>query len=284
MVSAARAPENSSVARSAATVSLRKILVLAQDAPMLDFALLSSGGAQHLLVLEAERVVMYGKQGAAWQMEQAVDVAHRHPFPRDLRGRLVLRQDRLFDAYLPGTLCSSSTTFPIALSCRDSDDPWPLGGDAERAFFSATRNFFTGALAPAIGDGPGRFYEAAMLPGQGSAQWLFSANGGTIVIASGRVGPLSGEATWGSDIAAVRNSCGGTNVLASGAGDYSAADSLRAFEVRDGSAIAVSDAIDFNGPVTALWTAPDGTSVSVITRNLTSGKYEAFSVQTSCLQ
>ena len=123
-----------------------------------------------------------------------------------------------------------------------------------------------------------------MLPGQGSAQWLFSANGGTIVIASGRVAPLSGEATWGSDIAAVRNSCGGTNVLASGAGDYSAADSLRAFEVRDGSAVAVSDAIDFNGPVTALWTAPDGTSVSVITRNLTSGKYEAFSVQTSCLQ
>src|SRR5256885_7258546 len=112
MVSAARLAESSSLTRSAATVSLRKTMVLAQNAPMLDFALLSSAGAQHLLVLESERVVMYGKQGTAWQMEQAVDVAHRHPFPRELRGGLVLRQDRLFDAYLPGTLCNSSTTFP----------------------------------------------------------------------------------------------------------------------------------------------------------------------------
>ena len=83
---------------------------------------------------------------------------------------------------------------------------------------------------------------------------------------------------------AATNLVGGTNVLAAGAGDYSVTDSLRAFEVRDGTPVVVSDAIDFSGPVMALWTAPDGTSVSVITRNLASGKYEAFSVQGSCLQ
>jgi hypothetical protein len=258
--------------------------VLVQDAPLLDFALLSSGGAQHLLVLEPERVAMYGKQGANWMMEQAVDVAHRHPFPRDLRGRIVLRQDRLFDAYLPGTICSSSTTFPIALSCHDSDDPWPLSGDAERAFFSATRNFFTGALAPPLSDGLGRFYSAAMLPAQGSAQWLFSTASGTSVIAAGHAAPLSTDVSWGSDIAAIRNSCGGTNVLASSAGDYSVPDSLRAFELREGSAAAVSDAIEVNGPITALWTATEGSAVAVVSRNLASGKYEAFSVQASCLQ
>ena len=40
----------------------------------------------------------------AWELEASVPIAHSRAFPRDLRGRLLLRRDHLFDVYLPGNL------------------------------------------------------------------------------------------------------------------------------------------------------------------------------------
>jgi hypothetical protein len=270
-------------------VTLRKTLLIEQDAPILDVALLQVSGAQHLLVLEGEHVRLYGrdkdKNASAWRLEQALEVAHAHPFPRDLRGRLVLRQDHLFDLYLPGTVCASSAEFPLTLNCHDSDDPWPIGSppDAQRAFFNSARDFFT-VLAGAAADAPARFYSAVPLPRQGATDWLFSGVDGKIVATNGSAAQTISGVRWGSDIGTVRNSCGNWNLLATAAGDYTEPDPLRAYAWNGTSATSVADALEFNGPVTALWTAADPANAIAVDFNLRSGRYEAYSVSASCLQ
>ena len=63
---------------------------------------------QIMIVLEPENAVLYAVQNGHWQAQQTLAITHARPWPRDLRGRLVLRKDHLFDAYLPGVFCQST--------------------------------------------------------------------------------------------------------------------------------------------------------------------------------
>jgi hypothetical protein len=90
---------------------------------------------------------------------------------------------------------------------------------------------------------------------------------------------------WGSDIAGLKTSCGmNSQVLATRPGDWNSPDSLRVFEIVNRQAVPVSAPVDFSGPITALWTAPGGSTAVAVDRSLTSGKYEAFSLSISCGQ
>src|SRR5205823_2787661 len=116
---------NRSADRGANKVVLRITTILVQNDPMLDFSVSPPG---ELLVLEPGRVVVYRRQGNGWERQQELPIAHQHPFPRDLRGRLQITAERGVNVFLPGTQCSSSApsmTLPMTMSCRDSDDPWP---------------------------------------------------------------------------------------------------------------------------------------------------------------
>ena len=58
-----------------------------------------------LLVLDStSQVAVYRQQVGRWELETSLPIAHSRTFPRDLRGRLLLRRDHLFDVYLPGTI------------------------------------------------------------------------------------------------------------------------------------------------------------------------------------
>ena len=210
--------ENSTVA-----LTIQKTLLSTEENRILDVALLNSA-PQHMILLEPESVVLLKLQDGRWQQEQALPVAHSHPWPRDLRGRLALRKDHLFDAYLPGTFCRSLTTAPLALNCYDSDDPWPLGTDQSglSAFFAPTRNFFTGALSPGIEKQTTvkAFYSAAMLPREKYKLWVFSTVDGQVHFLDGVTDQTAAKLGWGSDIASVRSGCGlGWQVLVTGNGD-----------------------------------------------------------------
>jgi hypothetical protein len=144
---------------AALPIVLKTTLLFAQEQPILDVALVEIPGGARLLVLNGGAVAIYRHRGAnavgQWELEASLPIAHSRTFPRDVRGRLLLRRDHLFDVYLPATFCrsSSSAAVSLALTCNDSDDPWPLTPDdgSVRAFFAASRNFFTGALSPGIG-------------------------------------------------------------------------------------------------------------------------------------
>jgi hypothetical protein len=152
MVSASRS-DFATFAREAAPLTVRKIPIWAQEERILDVAVLEeTSGPSHIAVLDPEKVSLYRLSSGHWQKEQVLEVTHARPWPRDMRGRLVLRQDHLLDAYLPGVFCQSSNVVPLTLNCRASDDPWPLSTQFPLGgFFATTRNYFTGVLSPGIG-------------------------------------------------------------------------------------------------------------------------------------
>jgi hypothetical protein len=286
MVAAAR----SSVAlfeHPATALMIHKTLLWTDANRILDVALVNSN-PQHMIVLQGESVVISKFQDGRWQQEQSFSVAHSHPWPRDLRGRLVLRNDHLFDAYLPGIFCRSSATAPLALNCYESDDPWPLVIDQPglSAFFTPTRNFFTGALSPAIEEQTPvkAFYSAAVLPGNKYKLWIFAGIDGQIHLLDGVLEQSAERPAWGSDIAGVRSACGpGWQVLAAGSGN-GARETVRAFEIADREPVEVSQPAEFDGGITALWADWDGSGAIAVSQNSETGRYEAYRLNTTCGQ
>lgn len=270
--------------QTAPSLVLKKTLLYAQADPILDFATVHAGSETHLVVLDANNVSLYRSTGTKYELEQAFPIAHSRPFPRDLRGRLAIARDHLFDAYLPGVICSSSATAPVTVSCRESDDPWPIG--SQKALFNSARDYFSGALLPGIGKPVSPFFTAAELPRSNYTLWIFTGVDGAVRESDGvnerRVSNAI-TADWGSDLAAVHDACGlGTQLLVTQAGDT--ADSLRAYEVPDREPVQVSAALGFDSPITALWTAMDGTTVNAVVHNTMGGRYEAYSVSVACGQ
>ncbi len=269
----------------AAAVTIHKGLLWSQPQRILDVAVVD-GSPTHMAVLDANQVSLYRLESGHWQPEQSLTIAHARPWPRDLRGRLVLRKDHLLDAYLPGVLCRTTTSSPLTLNCSASDDPWPLGADqiSLNGFFTPSRNYFTGALAPGIGKQTSapQFYSAAALPRDKYTLWLFAAVDGQVHLLDG----LTDQAVkldWGSDIASVHSACGsGWNILATGMS--SPGDSLRAFDILDREPATISRPEEFPGPITALWTESNGNGAIAVSRNLQTGDYEAFRISFTCGQ
>jgi hypothetical protein len=225
--------------------------------------------------------------GGRWQPSQKMPVQHAAAWPRDLRGRIVLARDHLFDAYLPGVVCSSTATAPLAMTCRQGDDPWPVGA-TQRAFFAPARNFFTGVLVPALGQqgSVAPFYSAAALPRSNYTLWVLARVDGTVHLLDGMNDiAMRGARDWGNGLAAVQSACGsGTQLLVTAAGDDSSPDVLRAFEIAGREPVEASAPLDFSGPIAALWTAADGRTAIAVAHNLKTGTYDAFELAITCGQ
>jgi len=311
MVSTPRS-EGSAFLHEEAGLTIHKIPLWEQEDRILDVVVLEEDSApKHIAVLDAEKVALYRRQNTKWQQEQVLAITHVRPWPRDLRGRLVAAKDHLLDIYLPGVFCRSTTAMPLGLTCRESDDPWPLvvtsptsfpsfGGVPSGkgspagpsavvpqlgAFYAPTRNFFTAALAPGVATGatPHRFNLARPLRGGNNVLWLFAGVDGQIHLVDG-VREQAARLGWGSDVASVRTSCGsGWQVLATGAAN-GGVDSVRAYELPDRDPVPVSDPQEVSGEITALWTEAKGDSAIAVARNRETGHYEAFRLVVACSQ
>jgi hypothetical protein len=282
MVSLAR-PETQPVTHEAAAVVIRKTLLWSQPDRILDVAVID-GNPAHMAVLDGNGVNIYKLQDTLWQPEQSLPVSHSRPWPRDLRGRLMLRKDHLFDAFLPGLFCRSTAKPPLALTCYESDDPWPLGTDqlSLNAFFTPARNYFTGALAPGVGKQTTAppFYSAAPVPREKYTLWLFATVDGQVHLLDGITDQSAGKPGWGSDIAALRGNCGsGWQILATRSSSGSN-DSIRTYEFPDREPIPVSEAVELDGAVSALWTESNGATGIAVLQN-TAG-YEALRLSIDC--
>ena len=291
LVSLPRSP-NDAAFTTALPIVLKTTLVFAQAQPILDLAQIDMPGGSHLLVLGNASVAIYRQQAstsAHWELETSLPISHSRTFPRDLRGRLLIRRDHLFDVYLPGTFCrstSSNSGAPLTLACNDTDDPWPLTPDDNtvHAFFAASRNFFTGALSPAIGkiSNVPSFYSAVALPKSNYTLWAFAAVDGSLHFVDGVTDQSIRGSNWGSDLAAVRSSCGTrTQLLATESGDAER-DGLRAYEIPERDPVAVSSAVEFDGQVVALWPEPSTNTALAIVKRKDTGWYESYRIQISC--
>jgi hypothetical protein len=263
---------------------LQDKLLLRQAEQILDLAYLTIANQPNLVVLEPGQIRLYLADGSGWKLKQSFDVAHGNPFPRDVRGRIAPSGDHLFNAYLPGVLCTATKMEDagvIAVACMDSDDPWPLS--TQKAFFNSARNYFTGALAPGYGAKLPQFYSATEVKRNvATALLLVDLGGQAHLFEGGTYRNITGARDWGSDIAVVGSECGaGSQILASAAG-WPVADSLRAYEISGHELTPVSAALGFEGSITALWQSNDGTSATAVVRNPQDGQYEAHSVTINC--
>lgn len=273
--------------RSSPSFSIRKTLLWTQASQMLDFATADISGGTALLVLEPERLVLYRLVSGRWTLDGVVAVAHSQFFPRDVRGRVVLQRDGGYTAYLPGVQCTGSTQPHLLTLCKENDNNWPLGSNADglMAVFDWSRDYFTGALVPGLGTltklPP--FYSAAAIQERGTTIWLFTlVDGGTrLVSAKGEtLGVISGS---GSELASVRNECSADSlVLTTRAGDSTRPDAVQAYEMANGEPMEAGASAEFAGPLVSLWSTPEGNAVTAVSRNLKTKQYEAFTLTVAC--
>jgi hypothetical protein len=254
-------------------ITLVKTLLWSQaGAAVLDAALLDKGS--RLLVLDGSTLSMYRNQQSHWELEQSQPIAHSHPWPRDLRGRLVMLGEHKVEAYLPGKKCTGTADPGVAIECHDSDDPWPISADGKvRAFFGA-RNFFTGALAGWKESSIPAFYAAAVSPDQ--ATLLSASTDGWLRAGENRVSKTNGD-----DVAGIQSNCGNF-LLISGGSDFTENDSLRAAEMGTGRLLAQVAPVEFTGPITGLWNTTDRGTVNAMVKNVSSGRYEAYVISLNC--
>jgi hypothetical protein len=253
----------------------------------LDFAVIE-GSPRRVLALSPGAVTIFEFKDGRWIPGQSLAIKSPVPLPHDPRGRILLRKDHLFDAYLPGLFCRSTSSGALGLSCQQSDDPWPIETEESglSGFFSPARNFFTGALTPGIGKQKSApaFFSGAAVPRQNYTLWLFAGVDGQVHLLDGINDQVAGRLRWGSDLAGLRAECRpGSQVLAT-TPQEDAQDSLQAFEMPDREPLAVSQKIALNGSVTAMWTAQNGNAVNAVIHNLATGNYDALQIVLVCNQ
>lgn len=278
-------PESAGTAQRAFPLALHITPLISQSDPILDAAILD-GNPRRVFALSRAAVFIYDFKDGNWVPGESLAINTPMSLPRDLRGRIFLRKDHLFDIYLPGFFCRSSNTSPLNIACNPSDDPWPIETEdlGLSAFFSPTRNFFTGALTPGIvkqKSGP-QFYSAAAVIKPNYVLWSLSGTDGQTYLLDGLNQQVAGKTRWGSDIAGVRTACRpGGQVIATVPGD-NGHDFLQVFELPDREPQPVSARAELNGNITALWTAQDGTSATAVYRNADTGNYEALQLSLDC--
>jgi hypothetical protein len=259
-----------------------------------------------LIVLEQDEIAVFAMTAAEWHEGKSFPLERQHASSRDPRGMLIAAEDGMgFAAYTAGTGCNGSYTAATdnsgqygdwSVRCHESDDPWPVisgsaasgqagtGAFALKAFFNASRDFFTGVVTPNQGAELMPFYSIAALPRPtlGYPALLLNGVDGKVRLAeAGALKTVSGTRDWGSDFAAMRSSCGaGIQIVASASGDAES-DNVRAYELPGQEAIAVSAPLEMGGAVTSLTAAPDGASVWAVVRKA-NNQYEVDRVTVLC--
>ena len=287
-------PGTTQQAQAAGGLTLRKQAVLTSNKEVL--AMLETPTS--LVAVEPEEIVVYGHADAGWQVQKRIGIGQKRPLPRDPRAAIVPSPggDR-FTAFLAGSVCSGNfqSAQPVGewtVRCAESDDPWMIPeptatASAEntvalKAFYNASRNYFTGTVVPAQGVDLPPFYTAALLPRSNGTVWLIGGIDGKVqTLENGAVKPVAAARDWGSDFAALHTGCGaGTQIVVSGSG-AAVTDSVRAFELPAQEAIPASAPLAMEGTVTAIWAAPDGKSVYAIVRGA-DNRYEVDRVTALC--
>jgi hypothetical protein len=276
-------PYVSPAGQNTPAITIRATALVSQADPILDAAVVENNPPR-IVVLGRTAVTIQEFANQRWSVVQSLPISSPNPLPRDARGRIFLRKDRLFDAYLPGLVCHSTNSAPLAMNCALSEDPWPLQAQGLSAFFSPARNFFTGALVPGIGkqNSAPPFYSAAAVPRANYALWIFAGLDGQVHLLDGINQQVLSRIRWGSNVAAVHPPCRPDSLVLADTSDSEPTESIQAFEFADRDPASVSPKLAINGSITALWSTPSGDSAIAVYRNSNTGNYEALQLNLDC--
>jgi hypothetical protein len=240
---------------------------------MLDVALLGNPtAAQHLLILEPGRLVLYRRQANEWKAVDAAGIPPLKPWPRDIRGRIVVSGGNV-EIRLPGLFCRGQAREKVVVECNSQPDPDGL---------TPGRNFYP---AGRPGDENGLHYYGKIegKSDDSHLQLASGTDGRTYVQRGGASDAVTSFVGWGSDLASLESECGLKHqVLATRAGDRTSSDAIRAYEIHSARPVAVSPPLEFAGPILSLQRTFDSETAVAIIRNIESGDYEAYRVTLAC--
>ncbi len=272
-------PAGPSTIATVRRVSLQRSLVWRQDDPILDFAALPG----KILILSPTRISLIENQEHGWKEQCSWDLGGVDRLPRDPRGRLLLNGSE-FRAYLPRNECHAAAEPGSQLQCEPSDRGWPvLPADPAdtRVRLSAGRNYFDQlrSAKPVPADLPA-FYAAAVVSGQKGPVWAVSTVEGETRFYDSRSPEIYRTKAWGPNLASLEvPECGSWFLAITEA--EAGKESLQAFQWAGDRPVAGSERVELEGVSTALW-ADEGNRVRLVTRDLKSGRYAAWSVALAC--
>jgi hypothetical protein len=250
----------------AAKIALDRRLLWEQENPMLDAAVLDD----RLLILEPASLNLYARHGSGWELLNSRTLDPGLPV-RDPRGRLQVSETAVTIG-LPGVACRGTWTPTLDVHCESGDLDFPLGGEPVK--LTAGRNTLASAGWPL-------FFSYGRIAEQPKPIYLLGEMDGRTHLYDAERRPAGVIDSWGSDFTVVENGCGAArDILVASAADRDANDSIAAFEIADRKPVQTSDPVEFPGPITALWPAPDG--AIAVAHNLNSGRYAAYSIQIAC--
>ena len=257
----------------ASAYTLRRQLLFSQDSPMVDVVLIDD--ARRAEALGTHEIYHFEFSDAQWLPRGTESLSARGKYARELRGFLSYGLDSR-SVRFPGEVCSASTSEGSAWKCRSDSGPWDVR--------TVTRNTRLEKELPS-------WFSAAELRPAGKTQTVFTGRDGLARLYEEGPEPVATFPDWGSEIAAIENSCGsGWQLLVTGKSDWTKNDAIRAIEIRQRRAEPVSAPVEVPGPVVALhspsmWPAQDSAanaSALAIVRNLQTGRYEAYRLTLSC--
>jgi hypothetical protein len=238
-----------SVAPTPVGITITRKLIWEQSAAILDVALV----ADLMFVLDTAGVSRYERREGKWDR---VGVLQAASSVRDPRGKLDLEGDSL-TVQLPGITCRGTWNPSVSLNC-----------DAG-SILTAARNTLEAA------DLPAHFSEARTR----DVLLLAWMDGRTHVYdASGK--PVAAFEGWGTDFVAIQSGCAANRIAATSTSYEDSNDSIALYDVINNAPVRLSDPAELPGPVTALWPVKDG--ALAVVRNISTGRYEAYSIAVDC--
>lgn len=257
--------------------AVRKDLLFSQDEPIFDVAL--NAESRKATALGPQDITFYEWTTDRWVRVRSEPLpVQLHP-QRATRGFLTLGGDGSATALFPGEVCRSGAADTNKWTCEPSSAPIPIRTMNQEAWAGAKDS---------------TWISAAKLASAGRSQIVLAGRDGLARLYEEGPEPAAFFSNWGSQLVAVNSGCGtGAQLLVTGTGDWTKNDEIRAMEIQERKAVAVSLPASFDGPVLGLLTpgamAPEASSGGLsnstaiaIDRNLQTGRYEAYRLTISC--
>jgi hypothetical protein len=255
------------------SIGLHRELLFSQDEPIFDVVL--DRETKHAYVLGTQEISFYEWRGEQWVPTGSEHIPTHRPSERDKRGFWAMGVDSQA-VYWPGELCRISFADRRGWSCERTTDPMPV------------RTVSTATMA---GKKLGAWISAAQFESEGKTKIVVTGQDGIARLYEDGAEPVALFSDWGGEIASVYSGCGsGWQLLVTGKGDWSKGDEIRAIDIKDRRAQAVSVSMEFPGPIIALHTPatrtvddPSANARAVaIDHNLQTGRYEAYQLSITC--